>query len=50
MPRLRSAYRAFKSFEPPPVEADNVIEALLKSYGLSEQAAIIKSRRGGRTL
>jgi hypothetical protein len=46
LPRLRSASRAFRSVNPLPVEADSGIEALLKSYGLSEQAAILKSRRG----
>jgi FkbM family methyltransferase len=45
LPRVKAAYRAFKSVKPVPIEADNEIEALLKSYGLSEQAAILRTRR-----
>jgi FkbM family methyltransferase len=47
LPRLGAAYHAFKWYRPAPVEAESEIEAMLKSYGLSDQAAILKTQREG---
>ena len=47
LPRLGAAFRAFKANGRPLADHDTEVEALLKEYGLVEQARLLKTRRGG---